>query len=181
MDSKHLMAVFSLTSLLRERKRRPRSRAAPRRTRSLDSNLFPFSTSRVSPQLTDRQLCDVELLANGGFSPLTGFMNEEEYLGVVNNMRLPNGLLFSIPVIFDTDDESLQVGDKILLTQGEMAVATFQVESKYLAQKPLECKNLYGTASLEHPGVLMVALERGSGRTSKVVSTVASPIVRRAR
>jgi sulfate adenylyltransferase len=112
-------------------------------------------------QLNARQLCDVELICNGGFSPLKGFMNEEEYLSVVNDVKLPSGLLFSLPVVFDTDDEDLAVGDKVLLKQGDKNIATMVVESKYLAQKPLECLKCYGTSSIEHPGVVMVAMEKG--------------------
>ena len=78
--------------------------------------------------LTPRQLCDVELLMNGGFSPLTGFMNEATYNHVVENMELPgSGLMFGLPVVFDTDDESLMPGDKALLKDGDrdIAIVTF--------------------------------------------------------
>ncbi|CAN0543906.1 unnamed protein product, partial [Ectocarpus sp. 8 AP-2014] len=60
--------------------------------------------------LNPRQLCDAELICNGGFSPLTGFMTEEEYTSVVENNRLPNGLLFGLPVVYDTDREDLKPG-----------------------------------------------------------------------
>lgn len=112
-------------------------------------------------QVTERQSCDVELICNGGFSPLTGFMDEDAYTSVVNSMKLPDGLMFSLPVVLDTDDESIEVGAKILLKQGDLPIATMDVTSKYLPDKPLECKQLYGTSSLEHPGTQMVAMERG--------------------
>jgi len=113
-------------------------------------------------QLSERQSCDVELLCNGGFSPLTGFMDEAQYGGVVEDMALPgSGLIFSLPVVFDTDDDALGVGSKVLLKQGNLPVAVLDVESKYAPDKPLECKKLYGTSSLEHPGCQMVAMERG--------------------
>jgi len=112
-------------------------------------------------QLSDRQMCDVELIMNGGFSPLTGFMNQKEYENVVENMRLTSGELFGLPVIFDSDDENLKVGDKVLLKQGDRAIATFEIEDKYLPDKPKECLKCYGTSQLEHPGVVMVAMERG--------------------
>ena len=57
-----------------------------------------------SLQLTPRQLCDVELLMNGGLSPLTGFMDEATYKSVVDNVALPDGLIFGLPIIFDTDE-----------------------------------------------------------------------------
>lgn len=117
------------------------------------------ATSEV--ELSDRQLCDVELIVNGGFSPLTGFMNEEEYKSVVETHRLPNGLLFGLPVVFDTDSETIQPGASILLKQGDRPIAVFDVSAKYTPNKPLEALKCYGTSSLEHPGVQMIAMERG--------------------
>lgn len=61
--------------------------------------------------LNPRQLCDAELICNGGFSPLTGFMTEEEYKSVVEKNRLPNGLLFGLPVVYDTDRDDLKPGE----------------------------------------------------------------------
>ena len=61
--------------------------------------------------LSPRQLCDAELICNGGFSPLTGFMTKEEYMSVVENNRLPNGLLFGLPVVYDTDRDDLKPGE----------------------------------------------------------------------
>jgi len=112
-------------------------------------------------QLTPRQLCDTELIMNGGFSPITGFMNEETYKSVVENMELTDGLVFGLPVVFDTDDEDLQPGDKVLLKDGDRAIATVEFTDKFKPDKPLECLKCYGTASIEHPGALMVATERG--------------------
>lgn len=117
------------------------------------------ATSEV--ELSDRQLCDVELIVNGGFSPLTGFMTEEEYKSVVETHRLPNGLLFGLPVVFDTDSETIQPGASILLKQGDRNIAVFDVTAKYTPNKPLEALKCYGTSSLEHPGVQMIAMERG--------------------
>jgi sulfate adenylyltransferase len=112
-------------------------------------------------QLTPRQLCDTELIINGGFTPLTGFMDEETYNHVVENVELPDGTIFGLPVVFDTDSEELGVGSKILLKDGDRAIATFEVTSKYTPNKPLECLKCYGTSEIEHPGSLMVATERG--------------------
>lgn len=57
---------------------------------------------KFSMELDERQLCDVELLMQGGFSPLTGFMDEADYKSVVENMHLVNGLIFGLPVVYDT-------------------------------------------------------------------------------
>jgi sulfate adenylyltransferase len=113
-------------------------------------------------QLTPRQLCDVELIVNGGFSPLTGFMDEKTYKNVVENMELPDsGLIFGLPVVFDTDSEELQPGMTVLLKDGDLPIATIEFTDKYVPNKPLECLKCYGTSQIEHPGALMVATERG--------------------
>jgi len=112
-------------------------------------------------QLSPRQLCDVELIINGGFSPLDGFMDEDEYNSVVENHRLKNGLLFGLPVVFDTNSEELQPGQTILLKQADLPIAILDINSKYLPNKVVEALKCYGTSSLEHPGTLMLATERG--------------------
>ena len=113
-------------------------------------------------ELTDRQSCDVQLLCNGGFSPLTGFMSEKEYDSVVDTMRLSNNLIFGLPVVMDTDDDSIKEGSKILMTYKGTDMAVMTVSSKWSPDKPKECLQAYGTATIEHPGVRMVAMERGS-------------------
>jgi len=111
--------------------------------------------------LSDRNACDVELLCVGAFSPLQGFLNQQEYESVRDNMRLTNGLLFGLPVVLDTDREDIAVGDKVLLKYAGMDLAVVTVDSKWTPNKPLECLKCYGTSSLEHPAVQMVAMERG--------------------
>jgi sulfate adenylyltransferase len=120
-----------------------------------------MAAATVEIQATDRQLCDVELIMNGGFSPVTAFMNEPEYKNVVENMALLDGTIFGLPVVFDTNDETLQAGTTILLKQGDLPIATVKLTDKYMPNKPLECLKCYGTSSIEHPGALMVATERG--------------------
>jgi sulfate adenylyltransferase len=89
-------------------------------------------------QLTPRQLCDVELICNGGFSPLTGFMDQEAYESVVEKMELPDGLIFGLPVVFDTDSEDLQSGMTVLLKDGENPIATVEFTDKFIHNKPLK-------------------------------------------
>jgi len=98
---------------------------------------------------------------NGGFSPLTGFMDEATYTSVVDNMELPDGIVFGLPVVFDTDDEDLAPGDIALIKDGDRDIAIIEFTDKYTPDKVKECKNCYGTSELEHPGTLMVATERG--------------------
>jgi len=112
-------------------------------------------------QLSPRQLCDVELIMNGAFSPITGFMDEATYKHVVDNVELPDGIIFGLPVVFDTDDEDLAPGDIVLLKDGDRSIATVEFTDKFLPNKAYECNKCYGTSEIEHPGSLMVATERG--------------------
>jgi sulfate adenylyltransferase len=110
---------------------------------------------------SDRNACDVELLVVGGFSPLRGFMHQEDYEAVVANHRTSSGLLFGLPIVFDTDDASIAVGDRLLLTYQDQDLAVLTVESRWEPDKVKEAKGCYGTTSLEHPAVRMIASERG--------------------
>jgi len=128
-----------------------------------------------SIELDDRQLCDVELLMQGGFSPLDGFMNEIDYKSVVEKMELSNGLVFGLPIVFDTNDQRVQPGKKVLLTKDGVNIATFECESRYTPNKVVEAKNCYGSTSIEHPAVLMIATERGSSYCGGKVTGLTVP------
>ncbi|WP_216907923.1 sulfate adenylyltransferase [Synechococcus sp. CCY 0621] len=108
-----------------------------------------------------RNACDVELLIVGGFSPLRGFMHQEDYEAVVAGHRTTSGLLFGLPIVFDTDDGSIAVGERLLLTYQGQDLAVLTVESRWEPDKVVEAKGCYGTTSLEHPAVRMIATERG--------------------
>ena len=104
------------------------------------------SKANHTVELNDRQSCDVELLINGGFSPLTGPMNQETYEAVVDNMRLPeSNLLFGLPVVFDTNDDSIKPGDSVLMTYNGKNIAVLDVEDKFEPNKPKEVLECYGT------------------------------------
>jgi len=114
--------------------------------------------------LNERQSCDVEVVVNGGFSPIEGFMNEDVYNHVVENNRLPgSNLLFGLPVVLDipSSRDDIVPGKKIALHFDGIPIAVLDVESRFIPNKPKETKLCYGVSSLEHPGVRMVAMERG--------------------
>ncbi|GAB5353439.1 hypothetical protein AAMO2058_000036500 [Amorphochlora amoebiformis] len=134
-----------------------------------------LSTTDMDFPLNDRQLCDTELIINGGFSPLNGFLNEEEYNSVVEKMRLTDGTLLGLPVVLDTNDETIKPGMKLKLMQGDKPIAVMEVESKYVPDKVRECKQDYGVTTLEHPGVLMVSTERGKYYLGGKLTGVALP------
>ncbi|MCT0217663.1 sulfate adenylyltransferase [Synechococcus sp. CS-1329] len=112
-------------------------------------------------ECSHRNACDVELLMVGGFSPLQGFMHQEDYEAVVAGHRTTSGLLFGLPIVFDTDQEEVAVGERLLLTYQGQELAVFTVESRWEPDKVKEAKGCYGTTSLEHPAVRMIASERG--------------------
>ena len=112
-------------------------------------------------ELDERQLCDVELLMQGGFSPLNGYMDEDNYKSVVNDLKLSNGLIFGLPVVYDTNDDRVQVGRKLLLKYNNVPIATLDITPKYTPNKAFEAKKCYGTTSIEHPAVSMITTERG--------------------
>ena len=97
-------------------------------------------------QASTRQLCDVELIMNGGFSPITAFMDEATYKSVVDDMSLPDGTMFGLPVVFDTNDETLAPGMTALLKDGDRPIALIEFTDKYEPNKPLECLKCYGTS-----------------------------------
>lgn len=112
-------------------------------------------------ELTDRQACDVELLTNGGLSPMDGFMNKEQYESVVESYRLPDGTLFGLPLVYDTNRDDLTPGKNILFTYKGQSIAIMKISDRYVPDKPNECKKTFGTSEIEHPGVRVVAMERG--------------------
>jgi sulfate adenylyltransferase len=112
-------------------------------------------------ECSDRNACDVELLVVGGFSPLRGFMHQEDYEAVVQGHRTSSGLLFGLPIVFDTDAADIAIAERILLTYRGQELAVLTVESVWEPDKVKEAKGCYGTTSLEHPAVRMIAGERG--------------------
>ena len=111
-------------------------------------------------ECSDRNACDVELLVVGGFSPLRGFMHQEDYDAVVAGHRLAAGQLFGLPIVMDTDRDDVLVGDTVLLTYKGQDLAVLQVEAKWEPDKVAEAKGCYGTTSIEHPAVRMITMER---------------------
>merc|ERR1712050_282875 len=103
-------------------------------------------------ELSERQACDVALLIFGGFSPLTGFMKKADYDGVVDNMRLANGVLFSMPVVLDVPDTTLR-GKKVLLKYNGVNMGVMEADEVWQPNKVKEAKSSYGTTSAEHPSV----------------------------
>ena len=108
-------------------------------------------------QLDDRAVSDVEMIAIGAFSPLTGFMNQEDYDRTVTEMRLANGLVWSIPITLSVSEEvasPLPEGGLIRLDNsiGEF-IGVLQLTQKYHYDKIREAIKVYRTNDVNHPGV----------------------------
>ena len=117
-------------------------------------------TNLKSIECSDRNACDIELLIIGGFSPAKGFMSKADYESVVTSNRTTKGTLFGLPIVMDTDREDILVGDQVLLTYKNQDLAVLNVEEKWAPDKVLEAQGCYGTTSIEHPAVKMIAMER---------------------
>ena len=115
--------------------------------------------SKEFPSLTlsQRQVCDLELLLNGGFSPLRGFMGRADYEGVVERLRLADGTLWPIPVVLDVPAkfaDKLKPGATVALRDAEgFMPAVLTVNEIWQPDKRREAEAVYGTASDRHPGV----------------------------
>ena len=107
--------------------------------------------------LTDRQLCDLELILNGAFSPLDGFMNQQDYNAVLDNNRLSDGNVWSMPIVLDIKSDladTVKINNKLALRDKEgYLIAILQINDKWKYDKNLEAEKVYGTTDITHPGV----------------------------
>ena len=108
-------------------------------------------------QLTDRQLCDLELLLNGGFSPLTGFMGKTDYKSVLKDMRLEDRSLWPMPITLDVTEDfagKIKNEEKITLRDQEgFALAVLTISDIWQPDLEEEASAVYGTTDITHPAV----------------------------
>lgn len=113
-------------------------------------------SSNKTIELDSMALSDLELIANGAYHPLTGFLEEADYHSVVHHMRLRGGEVWSIPIALPIPEETakeLKIGDQVELTQNGVVYGSIEVRDLYRPDKQLEAELVYGTADLNHPGV----------------------------
>ena len=124
------------------------------------------AASLPSWDLTRRQACDLELLMNGGFWPLTGFLGEADYDGVVEGMRLSDGALWPIPVTLDVTGEfaaeAAPGGEIALRDQEGVILATMEVTDRWTPDRVREARMVFGADDPAHPAVEQ--LHRAAGR-----------------
>ncbi|CAD6585576.1 MAG: Sulfate adenylyltransferase [Alectoria sarmentosa] len=109
--------------------------------------------------LTERQLCDLELIMSGGFSPLEGFLNEKDYNSVVENVRIADGSLFSMPICLDVAEKTvekanLRAGKRVTLRdfRDDRNLAIITIDDVYKPDKQKEAREVFG-GDPEHPAI----------------------------
>jgi sulfate adenylyltransferase len=122
------------------------------------AELKAHSREWPSWDLTARQICDLELLVSGGFSPLRGFMTLADYESVCHNIRLSSGVLWPMPITLDVKEDfakPLKPGtSKIALRDAEgVMLAVLHVEEIWQPDRKAEAQSVFGTTSTVHPGV----------------------------
>jgi sulfate adenylyltransferase len=129
------------------------------------SELATSNTEYKSWDLSHRQICDVELLMNGAFSPLTGFMTRKDYEPVLSDMRLDAGLVWPMPITLDVGQEfadSIEQGEKIELRDPEgVLIAYMDVEDIWTPNKTEEAEKVFGTDDDAHPAVYYLHAKAG--------------------
>ncbi|MGB3148262.1 MAG: bifunctional sulfate adenylyltransferase/adenylylsulfate kinase [Paracoccaceae bacterium] len=185
-DALHAELTGSESGLLQLKKRTP----------LMQSNLAPIPELYVSYDsaqklkheagalpswdLTPRQVCDLELLMNGGFYPLKGFLSEADYDGVVENMRLADGTLWPMPITLDVSEkfaEGIAPGQDIALRDAEgVILAILSVTDKWEPNKAREAEKVYGADDIAHPAVNYLHNQAGKIYLGGPVTGIQQPV-----
>ncbi len=143
-------------------------------------DLQKASRNWLSWDLTGRQLCDLELLLNGGFSPLKGFLDRADYESVCSSMRLAEGILWPMPIMLDVSEDmakKLNSGTNLALRdpEGQM-LASLQVEDVWKYDRKKEAEAVFGVVNPEHPGVAYTLNQANSWYVSGRLEGVQLPV-----
>ncbi|KMW60095.1 Sulfate adenylyltransferase [Candidatus Rhodobacter oscarellae] len=134
----------------------------------------------TSWDLKPRQICDLELLMNGGFNPLKGFLTEEDYNGVVENMRLADGSLWPMPITLDVSPDfadGIELGQDIALRDQEgVILGTMTVTDRWTPDKSREAEKVFGADDQAHPAVNYLHNEAGSVYLGGPVVGIQQPV-----
>ncbi|WP_409305786.1 sulfate adenylyltransferase [Peribacillus sp. SCS-155] len=117
---------------------------------------FEYKSIKEEIELDSISLSDLELIAVGAYSPLTGFLNQNEYESVLDNVRLTDGTVWSIPITLPIDEEkakTITVGEWAKLSKDGVVYGVLHVAEVYKPDKIKEAEKVYRTTDLEHPGV----------------------------
>ncbi len=130
--------------------------------------------------LTARQVCDLELLMNGGFFPLKGFLSQADTNGVIDNMRLADGSLWPMPINLDVSQafaDKVEPGQDIALRDAEgVILAILSVTDKWVPNKAHEAANVYGADDLAHPAVNYLHNQAGAVYLGGPITGIQQPV-----
>lgn len=117
---------------------------------------YDYSSILTEIEIDRFALSDLELIAIGAYSPITGFLGENDYYAVMNQMRLTDGHIWAIPITLPVPEyvaDSLKIGDKIKLVYKGKVYGILELQEKYFSDKRFEAEQVYGTTDDKHPGV----------------------------
>ena len=138
------------------------------------------AASLTSWDLTPRQICDLELLMNGGFNPRKGFHTEADYNGVVETMRTADGHLWPIPITLDVNEnfaQGLEIGQDIALRDQEgVILATMTVTDRWEPNKSHEAKMVFGADDSAHPAVNYLHNQAGNIYLGGPITGIQQPV-----
>ncbi len=130
--------------------------------------------------LTPRQVCDLELLMNGGFNPLKGFLTEADYDNVVENMRLADGTLWPMPITLDVSEEfaaKIEADQDIALRDPEgVILAILSVSDIWTPDKAREAEKVYGADDIAHPAVNYLHNKAGKVYLGGPITGIQQPV-----
>ncbi len=130
--------------------------------------------------LTPRQMCDLELLMNGGFNPLKGFLGEADYNSVVEGMRLEDGSLWPMPITLDVSEDfasKIEPGQDIALRDVEgVILAILSISDKWVPNKARESEMVFGADDIAHPAVDYLYNQAGSVYLGGPVIGIQAPV-----
>jgi sulfate adenylyltransferase len=130
--------------------------------------------------LTPRQTCDLELLMNGGFNPLKGFMGQADYDGLVANMRLSDGTLWPMPITLDVSEafaDKVAPGQDIALRDQEgVILAILSISDKWVPNKANEAEKVFGADDLAHPAVNYLHNQAGKVYLGGPITGIQQPV-----
>jgi sulfate adenylyltransferase len=134
----------------------------------------------ASWDLTPRQVCDLELLMNGGFQPLKGFLGPEDYAAVLSEMRLADGTLWPMPITLDVSEAfaaSVEPGQDIALRDPEgVVLAILSVTDRWAPDMAAEAEAVFGTGDAAHPGVAYLARKAGPINLGGPITGIQPPV-----